>query len=292
VVLGALVAAGVGWWFNLGPGGTSTVPDVSGEAQDAAIALLAEHGIEVAGVTGEPDYDTPAGLALRTEPGAGTVLGNGEAVQLVVSQGRRSLPVPALAGLPLEQARAEIEAAGFTVAEGEPDRIFDGAAAGTVLAALAPDGTDLAQLTALEERSPIALRVSLGPIPAQAGQPAAEARAALEQAGLLVDFSREEHSLEVPAGALISLAVPEAPVRQGATIGGVVSLGPRMLEVPDVVGMPIPEAVQAVRDAGLVPELRTNVPEALRALAAVLSQDPGSPGPVVEGSTVVLDATY
>ncbi|MGC5075528.1 Stk1 family PASTA domain-containing Ser/Thr kinase [Agrococcus sp. DT81.2] len=293
VVLGALLAAGLGWWFNLGPGGTSTVPQVAGEPQDVALAMLAEDGIEVAGSITEPNYDTPAGHALRTDPEAGTVLANGESVQLVLSSGRRSLPAPAVTGMPVDAARAAIEAAEFTVAEGEPDAVFDGAAPGTVLAAFTPDGTDVAQLEAIEERTPIALRVSLGPVPAEAGQVAAEAKAALERAGLVVDFSAEEHSTEVEQGRLISLAIPtDGPLRRGDTVSGVVSLGPVMVEVPDVVGTPIPEAVQAIRDAGLVPDLRTNVPEPLQALAAVLSQDPVAPGPVVEGSTIVIDATY
>lgn len=293
VLIGALVAAGVGWWFNLGPGGSATVPDVAGEPQAAAIALLGEHGIEVAGTVSEPDYDMPAGQALRTDPGAGTVLANGEAVQLVVSSGRRSLPPPAVAGMSLDDARAAITAAEFEVAGGDPDAVFDQTAEGTVLAAFTPDGTDVSQLEAIEERTPIALRVSLGPVPAEAGQVAAEAAAALERVGLDADFSAEEHSTEVEQGRLISLAIPaDRLLRRGETISGVVSLGPRMLDVPDVVGLSIPEAVQAIRDAGLVPDLRTNVPEPLQALAVVLSQDPGAPGPVVEGTTIVLDATY
>jgi serine/threonine-protein kinase len=294
VVIGALVAAGVGWWFNFGPGGNSTVPAVAGEPQDVALALLTEQGIEVAGTISEPDYDIPAGHALRTEPGSGAEIRNGETVRLVLSSGRRSLPLPPLAGLPLEQARADIAAAGFAVAEGEPDRVFDDAAPDTVLAAFTADGTDTTQLGELEERSPIALRVSLGPIPAQAGQNADDARAALEQAGLLVDFSDEQHSREVPVGHLISLAVPsDGPVRRGATIGGVVSLGPRMVQVPDVVGRAIPEALQAVRDAGLQPDLRTNIPEPLWGApgANIVSQGTAPGASVVEGSTVVLDAT-
>ncbi|MGM1030189.1 MAG: Stk1 family PASTA domain-containing Ser/Thr kinase [Actinomycetota bacterium] len=293
VVLGALLAAGIGWWFNLGPGGSATVPQVAGETQEAAAALLAEEGIEVSGTVTEPDYDMPTGHALRTDPGAGAVLANGEPVQLVVSSGRRSLPPPAVAGMPVDEARAAIESAEFTVADGDPDAVFDGAAPGIVLAAFTPDGTDVSQLEAIEERTPIALRVSLGPVPAEAGQVAADAQAALEQAGLVVDFSAEEHSTEVEQGRLISLAIPsDGPLRRGATISGVVSLGPVMVDVPDVVGRSIPEAVQAIRDAGLVPDLRTNVPEPLQALATILTQDPGAPGPVVEGTTIVIDATY
>ena len=294
VVIGALVAAGVGWWFNFGPGGNTTVPAVAGEPQDVALALLTEQGIEVVGTVSEPDYDTPAGHALRTEPGSGAEIRNGETVQLVLSSGRRSLLLPPLAGLPLEQARADIEAAGFTVAEGEPDRVFDDAAPDTVLAAFTADGADTTQLEALEERSPIALRVSLGPIPARAGQNADAARAALEQAGLLADFSQQQHSREVPVGHLISLAVPsDDPVRRGVTIGGVVSLGPRMVLVPDVVGRSIPEALQAVRDAGLLPDLQTNIPEPLWSApgANVVSQGTEPDTSVVEGSTVALDAT-
>ncbi|WP_306232749.1 Stk1 family PASTA domain-containing Ser/Thr kinase [Agrococcus beijingensis] len=291
VLLGLLLAAGLGWWFNLGPGGSSTVPSVVGETQDAAVALLDGDGIEVSEVVAEANYDTPSGHVLRTVPPAGAEIGNGDAVQLVVSAGRRSLPVPALAGMPLEQARAEIATAGFTVAEAEPDFVFDAAPPQTVLAASANE-VDLSQVQTLEERTPIALRVSLGPIPAESGQNADDASAALQQAGLLVDFSAQEHSFEVPTGHLVSMTVPsDGPVRRGATITGVVSLGPPMSQVPDVVGMPIPDAVQAIRDAQLVPELRTNVPEALQSLAAVLSQDPGSSA-VVQGSTVVIDATY
>lgn len=293
VVIGTLIAAGVGWWFNLGPGGSTTVPPVAGETQEAALALLQAEGIEVAGTVTEPDYDMQSGHALRTDPAAGTVLANGEPVQLVVSSGRRSLPPPPVAGMPVGEALTAIEAAGFTLADAEPDAVFDQAPADTVLAAFAPDGTDIAQLEAIEERTPIALRVSLGPVPAESGQVAADARAALERAGLDVDFSAEEHSTEVEQGRLISLSYPnDRLLRRGDTVSGVVSLGPRMLDVPDVVGMPIPDAVQAIRDAGLVPDLRTNVPEPLQALAAILSQDPGAPGPVVEGTTVVIDATY
>ncbi len=294
VVIGALVAAGIGWWFNLGPGGSATVPPVAGETEEAALALLAAEGIEVGGSVTEPNYDTPSGHALRTDPGAGSVLGE-----------RRDGPARAVVGPPQPAAAARRGHAArcgargdrgrpsSRVAEGEPDAVFDSAAAGTVLAAFTPDGTDVSQLEAIEERTPIALRVSLGPVPAEAGQVATEARAALERAGLVVDFSAEEHSTEVEQGRLISLSIPtDRPLRANDTVSGVVSLGPVMVDVPDVVGMTIPDAVQAIRDAGLVPDLRTNVPEPLQGLAAILSQDPGAPGPVVEGTTIVIDATY
>lgn len=292
VLVGALLAAGIGWWFNLGPGGRSTVPDVRGETEASAVAILEERGIEVSEAVTEPDYDIAAGSALRTVPEAGAEIGNGEAVQLVLSAGRRSLPVPPLAGLPRDQAEAAIVEAGFAVAEGEPDAIFSGdVEAGTVIAATAPDGTSLAELQTLEERSPVALLLSLGPVPAAAGQTAEAARAALAEVGLEADFSAEEHSLEVPAGTLISVAVPEGQVRRGAVIGGVVSLGPRMLDVPDVVGRPITEAVETIRAAGFDPQLTTNVPDFLQPTLQIVSQDPQG-GQLAEGSPVALDATY
>ena len=293
VLVGVLLAAGVGWWFNAGPGGDTTVPRVAGETEAAARALLEAEGIEVSATPETPDYDVPRGHALRTEPGAGTVLGRGESVQLVLSSGRRQLPLPEVAGIPLEEARSAIEAAEFTVAD-ELDELFDASEANTVLAGYDPDGTAITELETLEERSPISLRVSLGPIPAAAGQQADEARAALEAVGLIADFSAEEHSSEVPEGHLISVGVPEGEVRRDATITGVVSLGPEMVEVPDVVGKPIPEALDLLEAAGLEPDLQTNVPEALwgTGIASILSQSIEAGTSVEIGTTVTIDATF
>ncbi|SDS52291.1 Stk1 family PASTA domain-containing Ser/Thr kinase [Agrococcus carbonis] len=294
VLLGALLAAGVGWWFNGGPGGVSTVPEVAGEPEAVAVELLAAQGIEVAERVTEPHYDVPAGAALRTDPPAGTEIGNRDAVQLVISSGRRSLPVPEVAGIPLEQARAAIEEAEFRVAD-DVDEVFDARDAGTVLEGFAPDGTALSELDELEERSPIRLRVSLGPVPAEAGQVATDARAALEEAGLRVDFSAEEHSSDVEQGRLISLAWPtDRYLRPGDTVTGVVSLGPRLVAVPDVVGLPIQEALDTIREAELEPDLQTNVPEALWSLtgANIVSQGTEAGTEVEVGSTVVLDATF
>ncbi|WP_347753942.1 Stk1 family PASTA domain-containing Ser/Thr kinase [Agrococcus sp. ProA11] len=289
VLLGALLAAGVGWWFNLGPGGDVTVPPVAGETEQAALALLEDYEVEV--VT-DHDYDTPVGRALRTDPAAGAVLGRGDPVQLVLSSGRRQLPLPAVAGTPVDEARTAIADAGFTVAD-ELDEVFHDSAAGTVIAAYA-DGTDISQLETLEERSPIAMRVSLGSIPVAAGQPADDARAALEAAGLEADFSAEEHSTEVPTGHLIRVSIPEGLIRTGETVSGVVSLGPRMVTVPDVVGKPIPEALEELRAAGLVPELETNIPEPLWSFPGSNIRSQGTePGTSVEeNATVALDATY
>src|SRR5690606_14510210 len=114
-----------------------------------------------------------------------------------------------------------------------------------------PDGTSLTDLDSLEERTPVSLRVSLGPVPAAAGQKADEAAAALQQVGLIPDFSVEQHSRDVPAGHLISVTVPDGLVHKEATISGIVSAGPVMVEVPDVVGRSIEEALQLLRDARL-----------------------------------------
>lgn len=293
VLLGVLLAAGAGWWFNGGPGGSATVPDVAGVAEADARLALAEQRIDVDVETvSEPDYDMAAGHVLRTEPSAGTVIGNGEIVRLVLSDGRRQLQVPEVLGQQLDAARAALET-DFVVAE-PIDEVFDGAEAGTVLAAADPDGTSLTDLDSLEERTPVSLRVSLGPVPAAAGQSADEAAAALQQVGLVADFSTEQHSAEVPQGRLISVGIPAGEVRRDATITGVVSLGPEMVDVPDVVGKPIPEALDLLRAARLEPDLQTNVPEALwgTGIASILSQSIEAGTPVEIGTTVTIDATF
>lgn len=293
-LLGALLALGIGWWFNAGPGGSATVPTVAGASEQDARALLEAEGIEVLPeAVSEPDYDTPAGHALRTEPGEGTVIGNGDTVQLVLSSGRRDLPVPDVLGESVESARELIAAAEFTPVD-EVDWVFHVAAADTVVGAFDAEGTPLADLESLEERSPISLQASLGPLPVRTGQAADEARAALEAAELAVDFSAEEHSSDVPAGHLISVTLPEGLIRPGATITGVVSLGPEMVDVPDVVDMPIPDALEAIRAAGLEPDLQTNIPEPLWGFpGSSIRGQSVEPGTSVEkGTTIVLDANY
>jgi membrane peptidoglycan carboxypeptidase len=70
---------------SLGPG-TVGVPDVVGLAESDATALLTSLGLSPSSVT-EPSDTVPAGSVISVDPGVGTQVAPGDAVQLTVSSG-------------------------------------------------------------------------------------------------------------------------------------------------------------------------------------------------------------
>jgi eukaryotic-like serine/threonine-protein kinase len=91
-----------------------SVPNVTGQSQDAASQALTAQGFQV-GV--QPDFsDTvPAGTVLSQEPAAGSQLAKLSQVTLVVSQGAHFVDVPSVRGLSENAARDRLQASGFSV---------------------------------------------------------------------------------------------------------------------------------------------------------------------------------
>jgi len=97
----------------------------------------------------------------------------------------------------------------------------------------------------------------------------------------------------VPTGAVIGLqtVTPDAPIRPGDSINLIVSKGPDLVEVPDVVGETIPEAKAALEAAGFVVRLNTNVPGPFQAVAEVRSVSPKDEK-LLRGAEVTINANY
>ncbi|GAB3307273.1 Stk1 family PASTA domain-containing Ser/Thr kinase [Geodermatophilus aquaeductus] len=94
--------------------GTDAVPDVAGQAQDAARQALLDAGFTNVTVS-EVDSDQPAGTAIATNPAAGQQAGADQAITLQVSGGAAEISVPtAIVGQTEQQARQTLAAAGFT----------------------------------------------------------------------------------------------------------------------------------------------------------------------------------
>ncbi len=87
-------------------------------------------------------------------------------------------------------------------------------------------------------------------VPSVAGLTAAAARQELQQAGFTVTNGATEIDNGVPKNDVISTS-PSGRALPGATVTLTVSLGPRMIIVPPVAGKTKPEAMQALRQAGL-----------------------------------------
>lgn len=93
---------------------TVQVPDLKGYRLDLAKTRLKNDGLEPGLVTREFSDEVIRGQVISTEPGSGTEVSSGSAVRLVVSRGA-PVEVPELSGASVEDATAELEAAGLKV---------------------------------------------------------------------------------------------------------------------------------------------------------------------------------
>jgi serine/threonine-protein kinase len=160
------------------------VPNVVGQSRDAAVAELADAGLEVNAVG--VNSLRPVDEVLAVSPKAGTELVVGSTVRLNYSKGPKPVTVPNVVGSAYETAESQLQGVGFAVAREEVD---DEADAGIVV------GQSPAAGTQQGKGSVITLQVSSGPatsqVPDVTSRREAEARAQLESSGFDVQVVEE-----------------------------------------------------------------------------------------------------
>ena len=92
-----------------------TIPDLVNSDPAAARSALEVQNLVVAQLPDEFSDVVAAGLVLRTDPPAGSVVARGTTVNLVVSKGPDVVAIPPLANLTIEQTTEALTAAGLTV---------------------------------------------------------------------------------------------------------------------------------------------------------------------------------
>ena len=281
VVAVLLVAAAAGWFLLLGPGATATVPSVVGRTQAQAVTAVRTASLDPK-VTEAFDEKVPKGEVVRADPAPGTSVPRGSDVVLVVSKGPERYAVPSVVGMTLAEATARIE--GVALEVGKVTKAFsEKVPEGQVISANPKPGASLKKGTA------VALTVSKGrkpiEVPDLTGKNAKNAARNLAALGLAVDATRQENSDSVPKGRVISQSPRDGTLFKGDTVTLVVSKGPVLVEVPNVVGQQVQRARRILEDAGFTVEVR----EALGGFFhTVRLQDPGAGSKVPKGSTVTL----
>ncbi|MEV0928267.1 Stk1 family PASTA domain-containing Ser/Thr kinase [Streptomyces spongiicola] len=251
-----LLGAGAGVWY-VSSGQFTRVPTVLGQTEAAARQRLSAAGLDVAAVRqGFSDaYDR--GTVMDVTPDPGQRVRHDGSVVLVVSRGPEIVEVPKLQGLKLADARSALRKAGL--APGVITREFsDEAARDTVI------GSDPAAGTERRPDSAVALVVSRGApidVPDVTGESVEDATGALEDAGLKVRVSPERVHSPEDAGTVAR----QSPAEGGRAAGGdtvtlTVSLGPRMVEVPDVTGESLDDARRELAAAGFEVEVERSFP--------------------------------
>ncbi|MGW2176991.1 Stk1 family PASTA domain-containing Ser/Thr kinase [Streptomyces sp. NPDC001732] len=96
------------------------VPDVTGLSVEDATAALEEEGLKAEVLPDRVHSPEVAGDIARQSPGEGTEAAEGDTVTLTVSKGPRMIDVPDVTGKDVDEARAELEKAGFEVKVDRP----------------------------------------------------------------------------------------------------------------------------------------------------------------------------
>ncbi|MGI8664977.1 MAG: PASTA domain-containing protein, partial [Jatrophihabitans sp.] len=282
LLLGLLT--GYGAWY-LAVGRYHQVPNVSGQAQAAAVRLLRGDGFAVNPVADQAFSESvPSGAVVSTHPGAGAHLLSGKSVQLVVSKGAERYQVPAVAGKSYPQAQQAF--ASIPVRLNRSDITDDSGkfAAGQVIRTNPAAG---GQLTRDAE---VTVYVSTGPpivaVPGVTGQTQADANSTLIQASFKVQLS-QDFSTTVPAGSVISQdPIAGASVAKFSTVNLVISKGPPLVTLPSI---PNGTSADDARRTLEALNLKVKIKKAFGGfLNKVVGMDPAAGAQVPVGSQVVL----
>ena len=240
---------------------SATVPDVVGETESEAITMLAEEGLITAPVVYVYNSKTKAGEVTAQEPSASTEASIGAAVTITVSKGTEQGQVPNVIGLSQDDANAVITAGGFTV---------------TTIKATStsvPAGDVMAQSPAagvvIDAGSTVTITVSTG-APAEPAAPTAPS-------------TTPSTTPTPPAESTPPPAEPSEPAKPGTKPSQPIAV---VVEVPNVIGMKVRDAVKALRDV----ELKVSfafAPDNDNILK-IIKQDPAAGASVDPGTTVVI----
>ncbi|HET9897138.1 MAG TPA: PASTA domain-containing protein [Streptosporangiaceae bacterium] len=276
VLGGVVVVVAIGlttWWLSAGQ--YTKVPALRGMTRAAASAKLDALGLTMR-VGQSRHSDLPKGEVLAMSPAPGSSVGNGSQITLTLSLGPAMVQVPDVTGQPLSQAEDALRQAHL-----KPGTVRK-ATSGTV-----PVGdvitTNPVAYSTWPQTKPVGLTISAGPgLGNFIGQPLQTAQAAAQSGGFTINAVPDIKSSQ-PAGTITGQSPPpNTPIKPGEVVTVRVSQGPPTVDVPNVVGMPVREAIKVMEQAGFQVTVNAEGPG-----DRVGSYSPTTPQP--KGSTITLN---
>ncbi len=259
------------------------VPDVVGKTPAEATALLATVNLALDSTAEAFSEDVAKGHIMETSPGPNRSARNGATIQATVSKGPERYTVPELKNLTVEEAQIALGAANMVLGAqtpGHDDKIKNG----HIISSDPKSGASAKRDTA------VAVVVSQGPapvvLPVLVGASGEASEQTLKDLGLKVD-TESKYSESVDKGLVISMdPTGGTTVHRGDTVELVVSKGPPMVTVPNVVGKSKDAAISAIQSAGLVASV--HYPVGFAVLNLVQTQNPKGGQQIAKGSTVTI----
>lgn len=282
VVLLGVIAASAGWFLALGPGALATVPEVGNKSVEQALSLLRTEGFELTSTADVHDEKVAAGFVVATDPTAGSSLRKFNNVTVQVSVGPVLYAVPTVIGVTQDSATKTLTDAQLTVGT-VTDAFDEKVAAGIVLQQDPAPGKEFRANTKVN------LVVSKGPkpipVPAVTGKSQDDAEAALTAVGLVAVIAPEQvNSATIPAGSVITAAPGSGTLTAGGEVTLTISKGPKMIEVPNMVGKQVGVATSELEALGF----EVSVENFLGGFFGTVRIQTPEGGLAPEGSTIVL----
>ena len=237
VVLGAGGTGGYWWYNNVGPGSMTHVVDVIGmPAAKATSELKAAFFIVQSPATKEYNDQAAKGTVIGLDPDISGDVKKKTKVRLIISLGPVPVKLASFAGATAEDFAASLAADKIGVTE-TFEEFNDTVPAGQIISIVDAAGTALTEGFVLHHGDKVTITTSLGPVPVVTGKSAADATAALQGVGLTVVIANaREFSDSIPNGAVIRSTGPAGVVHKGDSFTLVLSKGPDLVAIPNVVG--------------------------------------------------------
>ncbi len=280
----ALICLGVVVAFLFGPLQRVTVPTVLNKTATEARTIMAAANLKLNTAARDYSETVPKGQIIRTDPPGGRSVFTGATVTAVISRGPERYDVPNVAGGTVADAEAAF--AKVKLRLGNVSREYHDTVAEDRIIATSPE---IGQ--SVKPDTVVAVTVSRGPKPVElpklVGSDGSKARETLTGLGLKVS-SKQQISETVAKGLVISMTPSGgSTVPHGSTVKLVVSKGPPMVVVPDVVRKSAQEARRILEGAGF--QVRVSYPLLVGVLDRVQSQNPKGGTSAPKGSTITID---
>jgi len=247
LLVGGIVIGSWLYWRSVGTP-VHIVPDLVGSEYEDLGGLIGDNGWEVTRLEGRADNVEVNSIIVQV-PAPGSELAEGEELRVTVSLGNEMVEIPSLnTGQTEADAEIRLGAFGLEVGDvsGEP---HEEVPIGQIIRVDEP-------VLEVPRGEQVDLVVSTGPgprvVPAELERmEAAEAIAAIERLRLNAAVARDFDPI-IAEGLVVSVDPPiGTEVEVGSTIELLVSDGPAPVEVPDVTGYRLSDAVEVLLTAGL-----------------------------------------
>jgi eukaryotic-like serine/threonine-protein kinase len=224
----------------------------------------------------------PVDTIVSQDPENGGRAEKGSTISVTVV-GTQVADVPNVVGQGRDVAQSALQRAGFQVAVEESESSLD--AKGIVT------GQDPQGGSSVETGSQVTITVGTGPSTVKV--PSVYGNTPDQATGILADYELElgtvskDYTSEVAEGQIFYQDPAQGEsIEPGSSVAVTVSLGPQQVEVPEVFGLTLAEAEDAVANAGFyynVVEVEDNEPE-----GTALSTEPGAGALLEPGATVTI----